>query len=759
MALEELEKNFNEISVKSFLNFFDRSIDRLDDHILNDSDNYGETSLYFATEKYIQNASQKIRLEIIKFLLKKSDPNLINYLTLISPFHLICKRETIEIELIREFIKNKADINLRDNVLNFLFFLLFNKTNKKIFFFQNNKNSSFHFLCKNNNISYEQLKILFMEKANPNMRNQKEITPFFNILNNPKIDLNILKLFIKYKADLNGCDKKGNTILSMLKGKETTNNSIISFMIKNESVVIEGGLLGALERDENENVKFLLVHSADPELISSSHGDQNYLHMACSKPELDATLLNALFTQKNLSSYDSSGKLPIHYLCKNESVDLKILRLFMMNGCELNASLKNKQRNGFHYLLKNRNISNESAIYFLKKGEELNLRDYTGKTPFYYALENENISPNVLKIFLSRGADINSCDNQGRTILQRQKQAFSKTMSTFFEKNLAVQIDGALQGAIQRKEFGNVDFLLRHSASPNLIFEDGNCALHHACILGNENLIVSLLSYKADPSLKSPENRDFYYLFKDNLWLLKENYGFYCFSHNNFYLGLIKDSLPHGTGKRIHNGKVIFSGEWKYGKEFIGTGKYTFKYYDMLSNDKEDVSVWEMEGKISQGNPADGKIFMTNLLKDETYSGTMKEGMRYGSGILIEEGKEFYVEYDENGFRKLKKRTFEGMRLMIVGKNVLITSFFKIYFLKINKIGNRDVGKTSFKTRIKNVYDEKRNKSASLKVQQEKREENMTHGVEIDKWINKTKDSIFTLWDFAGHEGLNFLIF
>ena len=35
----------------------------------------------------------------------------------------------------------------------------------------------------------------------------------------------------------------------------------------------------------------------------------------------------------------------------------------------------------------------------------------------------------------------------------------------------------------------------------------------------------------------------------------------------------------------------------------------------------------------------------------------------------------------------------------------------------------------------------------------------MTHGVEIDKWINKTKDSIFTLWDFAGHEGLNFLIF
>ena len=38
-----------------------------------------------------------------------------------------------------------------------------------------------------------------------------------------------------------------------------------------------------------------------------------------------------------------------------------------------------------------------------------------------------------------------------------------------------------------------------------------------------------------------------------------------------------------------------------------------------------------------------------------------------GKGIVTENGKEYFVEYDENGKEFSKKRTFEGIRLMIIG--------------------------------------------------------------------------------------------
>lgn len=40
-----------------------------------------------------------------------------------------------------------------------------------------------------------------------------------------------------------------------------------------------------------------------------------------------------------------------------------------------------------------------------------------------------------------------------------------------------------------------------------------------------------------------------------------------------------------------------------------------------------------------------------------------------GKGILTENKKEFFVEYDDEGneIQDTKKRTFEGIRLMIIG--------------------------------------------------------------------------------------------
>jgi hypothetical protein len=58
-----------------------------------------------------------------------------------------------------------------------------------------------------------------------------------------------------------------------------------------------------------------------------------------------------------------------------------------------------------------------------------------------------------------------------------------------------------------------------------------------------------------------------------------------------------------------------------------------------------------------------------------------KEKKGKGKGTINEKGKEYFVEYDENGeeLKNLRKRTFEGIRLMIIGNRFLIILFI-IYF-------------------------------------------------------------------------------
>ena len=56
---------------------------------------------------------------------------------------------------------------------------------------------------------------------------------------------------------------------------------------------------------------------------------------------------------------------------------------------------------------------------------------------------------------------------------------------------------------------------------------------------------------------------------------------------------------------------------------------------------------------------------------------------------------------------------------------------------------------------VSNVKEkEKENENAHKLVQSEKKEEEMTHGVEISTW--KVGEMLFSLWDFAGN---NFTIF
>lgn len=61
-------------------------------------------------------------------------------------------------------------------------------------------------------------------------------------------------------------------------------------------------------------------------------------------------------------------------------------------------------------------------------------------------------------------------------------------------------------------------------------------------------------------------------------------------------------------------------------------------------------------------------------------------------------------------------------------------------------VSRENVGKTSFKVRLKGSTNDKDNTEAYQSVQKVKKEEEMTHGVDISKWHNPESSSLLSIW-------------
>ena len=243
----------------------------------------------------------------------------------------------------------------------------------------------------------------------------------------------------------------------------------------------------------------------------------------------------------------------------------------------------------------------------------------------------------------------------------------------------------------QNMELAQVKLLLSSGSDPNVRDEEGKTVLQlqisEGGKLGTIEAIKCLVERGADPSIKDKQGADFL--------------------------------------SAVHNNNQLWEGTWKNAQQWNGKGICLWK--DL--NEEQ----WIFEGELRQGKPQ-GNVFMFRVSTNTiTLKATFQDGQKVGSGILTENGKEYFVEF-QDGVEVLekRKRTFEGVRLMIVGC--------------------QDVGKTTFKKRLMGIGDEKANMKAYYQVLNEKKEHEMTHGIEIDKLVNKERGILFSIWDNAGHE-------
>ena len=126
--------------------------------------------------------------------------------------------------------------------------------------------------------------------------------------------------------------------------------------------------------------------------------------------------------------------------------------------------------------------------------------------------------------------------------------------------------------------------------------------------------------------------------------------------------------------------------------------------------------------------------------------------MRIGECVVEEDGDEFFVYYNLKGKEMRRERTFHGVRLMVVGnENVGKVTFLTENFLteKFFVCSKKKKSKTSFKTRLMG-FSSKDNLNSHREVLSEKREEDMTHGVNVFILKDESQKNLFSIWDFAG---------
>ena len=119
-------------------------------------------------------------------------------------------------------------------------------------------------------------------------------------------------------------------------------------------------------------------------------------------------------------------------------------------------------------------------------------------------------------------------------------------------------------------------------------------------------------------------------------------------------------------GKDFSNGKMM--------KGIFGNVKVKKK---LIFFSNKIIKLKKLSGEIIKGNPCTNVSEMNckNLKINWKGDYIFKQNRRIGKGILVENGKEYFVENNLKGNEISRSRTFEGIRLMIIGNR-----FFFIIF-------------------------------------------------------------------------------
>ncbi|CAB0030574.1 unnamed protein product [Trichogramma brassicae] len=318
-------------------------------------------------------------------------------------------------------------------------------------------------------------RVLLSEGANPSLTDKNGRTALHSIcLLDERRDKELFVEIaeeLRYRGRIDARDKSGDTALHL-----------------------------ALSNGKNLKASSLLIRGADPNL-ATAHG-LTPLHLICQCSVVADYMVNEFFkiaedlnVKVLVDAPDKMGNSPLHLALSNGN---KIKAEWLLRW-GANPNLVNGNGSTPLHVICNRKIDDDLAETFFEINEDIqqtvlvDAKDECGRTPLHLAVARG--SPKVTESLLRNGADPNVAGAKGSTplhIVCKSDYGGRDFARAFFElladTDQWVEIDAVdnlgnapLHLALTRERENAVEFLLRHTANPNLANAEGLTPLHIVC--------------------------------------------------------------------------------------------------------------------------------------------------------------------------------------------------------------------------------------------------------------------------------------
>ncbi|KAJ6251354.1 ankyrin repeat [Anaeramoeba flamelloides] len=250
-------------------------------------------------------------------------------------------------------------------------------------------NTPFHSICKNSP-SFELIRFLIENKIKLDIYNKKKEIPFLNLYLGKELDMELIKFTV------NSLDKRH--------------------------------FLKRLNKNKQKLFHFLIM-----------------------KQVIDVPLFKSLIKQKkiHIKALDDSNNTILHYLCKNQNADQKLLQYFLKKYKRNFFMKKNKDaKTAFHILcFQSKNLTIDTLKLFLERGFKMNQTDKYKQSAFMLLCKNKSANTEILKYCINsllRGKnaipnafDINRCDQESSTPLHHicQRSTHNEDLIKLFIEN------------------------------------------------------------------------------------------------------------------------------------------------------------------------------------------------------------------------------------------------------------------------------------------------------------------------------------
>lgn len=264
------------------------------------------------------------------------------------------------------------------------------------------------------------------------------------------------------------------------------------------------------------NVNQKDITGATPFAIACKHQDEAHFNLYLkSNPDINTRdkigntpLHNAIHNTKILGALLDRGANPYSKndfglpLLHEASVNRESLEYLLKRGVNPD-SINDQEQTLLHIASIDGN--KKLADMMLNHGAEKNFRDINHKSPLFYSKNSS-----MVNYWIRQGVEIDLPDNNGKTALNIF--VIKRDLNSIFEllKNGANpnNIDKANKSPILYADNNVIRKLLLHfAADPNVKMSDGSTLLHKAVQKNNEEVMNTLLEYKADVNILDGNNK------------------------------------------------------------------------------------------------------------------------------------------------------------------------------------------------------------------------------------------------------------